>query len=164
MYHYGVDEEDAVDFVNILKINRNSILIADSDKTSATTKLKPRLKRIIEMSQDIVPKQNFWITKVKEIENYIPVESLRRLFGKDNLELVGQYEIFHSETKDCYWKHSPKKSFDKVKFATEVIATYPNDRDEAMEWLNLYDLKEKMISFCKIIRSLNHEHEKTRIG
>ena len=160
--HHGVDETDTVnaDFVNILKINRNFILIADSDKTSATSRLKPRLKQIVEMSKDIVPKQNVWITKVKEIENYIPVESSRRLFGKDNLEPIKQHEIFHSETKECYWKHSPKKTFDKVKFASEVIATYPKDRDEAMKWLNQYDLNDKMVSFCKIIRSWNHEHEK----
>ena len=159
--HYEANATDGInsDFIDVLKINRNCILIADSDRTSANDELKPRLKNFVEKSEVIIPRENIWITECKEIENYIPVESAQLLFGKDNLKPIEQYGIFYSDTdkRQCYWKHSPNKTFNKVDFAAKVIATYPSDRTEAKKWLDLHDLHEKMTQICSIITAWNRE-------
>ena len=158
--HHGIETIDNIDadFINILKINRNFVLIADSDKTSDTDALKPRLKSFIERSKDIISGKSIWITEAKEIENYIPVESVRILFEKDDLKPIRLHEIFYSSTtRKCYWRQSPIKTFDKVSFASKVIATYPEDRAEAKKWLDRCDLIPRMEQICRIISTWNRE-------
>lgn len=80
LYHLTADEENLEDAVSILKINRNCILLMDSDKKLSSSKLgstKVRIKKEIEAIGGVA-----WITKGREIENYIPDESIKNLYGK----------------------------------------------------------------------------------
>jgi len=54
-------------------------------------------------------------------------------------------------------KRKTTKTFDEVSFASKVVATYPNDRNEAKKWLDRYDLTAQMVRICSIISAWNQE-------
>jgi len=86
--HLTVDpEEDQL--VNILKLCRNVSLICDRDTDSTEAEILPYKKRIKEEIEKI--EGVFWITKGREIENYIPDEALteayRKLFKDETIEI-----------------------------------------------------------------------------
>jgi len=148
----AVEPAEHGDAINILRVNRNAILIGDSDKTSIDTELKPSLKRIkkeiLEMGGHV------WVTDAKEIENYIPANALEQVFGLKDLPDVGQYQWFHHNSQNSieigYWQKHIGKSFDKVDLAIKVIQhltkEYLKDR---------FDLEQQMGKICMEIKRWN---------
>jgi AAA15 family ATPase/GTPase len=140
-----------VDAVNILRVNRNAILIGDSDKTNPDKPLKPRLEKMKTAMEKMGA--YIWITETKEIENYIPTVALNKIFKKDNLPEIERYEVFHNEDKKDYWhKNGLTGSFDKVEFAHRVVPLLiKDDLDKRFE------LKDKLAEICKIIKKWNKD-------
>jgi putative ATP-dependent endonuclease of the OLD family len=67
-------EPERDDLVNIFSVNRNAIVVMDSDKKSHGDPInatKTRIKTEIERVGGIV-----WITDGREVENYLPVAEL----------------------------------------------------------------------------------------
>lgn len=91
--HLSSDEPDLVqDAVAILKVNKNSAIIIDSDKRNNQTPLNDTKKRIIgevESNGGIA-----WVTKGKEIENYISAGVISNWLDGQVIADVGQYENF----------------------------------------------------------------------
>lgn len=117
--HYSV-EEDAKDLINILLINRNSAIVIDSDKRSHATSLNATKKRVISEFQE--KKLFAWVTKGKEIENYVAYTAINDALG---LELQGQckqYELFPDYIEKVYKNFTNKK----VEFASKVKETIDN--------------------------------------
>jgi len=139
------------DAVNILRVNRNAILIGDSDKTEPSKPLKPRLVKMKTAMEKM--EAYIWITEAKEIENYIPAAVLNKIFKKDNLPDIEKHEIFYHEKEKDYWhENGLTGSFDKVEFAHKVIPHLSiEDLDERFE------LKDRMSKICKIIKNWNED-------
>jgi hypothetical protein len=69
-----VDEESLKEFIDLRALNQNIAIILDSDKDGPRAKLKPavsRLKSDLSDGGGLV-----WITKRREVENYINPELL----------------------------------------------------------------------------------------
>ena len=93
--------------------NQNSAIVIDSDRTSKNKKINETKDRVKKEFGDI---GGFcWITKGKEIENYIPAECIEKKFAV-KAKQVGQYDKFPEYIKKYY------KSFEsnKVSFAKSI--------------------------------------------
>ena len=111
--HYSA-EEDAQDLINILLINRNSAIVMDSDKHSQSASINETKKRV---AKEFADKHLFsWITKGKEIENYLSFEAINAAFSCKLQAQCLKYGLFPEYIETVY-KGFPSK---KVEFANRV--------------------------------------------
>ena len=113
-------EEDIEDLVKLFKVNKNVIVLIDSDKTSkdkVINKTKLRIKSEVESSNNFC-----WITEGKEIENYIPTEILEKIYGIQLKERLEKY-IMIDEFLDKNIRKGEGEKFkrSKIEFARSVI-------------------------------------------
>ena len=150
------NSSDACEAVNIMRINRNAILIGDSDKTSKSSRLKPRLIAIKKAIEDV--DGYVWVTAVKEVENYIPAAILSDIYQKQKLQEIGQYEYFYRNNRKSkklldqgYWqKNRFPETFDKVMLAESVVQRLTKDILS-----NKYDLEKEIKHICRTIEKWN---------
>ena len=133
--HYSTQDDG---FINLLKINKNSYVVMDSDKISMHSRLKGRVKRIKEE----LPRTH-WITLGKEIENYLPSAALTSYFEKD--VQIKQFDLF----SDIYKSNKHIKSFDKVQFAAEIIQDSNYTKESLGKCLDLEQQIKKLITFIQ---------------
>lgn len=104
--HYSA-VEDCDNLINILLINRNSAIIIDSDKRYRSAPINDTKKRI---QQEFESKSLFsWITKGKEIENYLTVNAINLAIDSKLSKQCGQFELFPKYIEDAYKGFSSKK-------------------------------------------------------
>ncbi|WP_122687983.1 ATP-dependent nuclease [Pseudomonas viridiflava] len=72
------------------KINRNFAFICDGDRKSASSPLKPRVAKLI--GEVAGTRAMVWVTRCKEIENYIPKEVFEKVHEVAKLENIGEFE------------------------------------------------------------------------
>ena len=116
-------EDSNRELTNLLRLNSNIAVICDCDLTKKTGKgsdLKDRVQRISEEVAKI-PKALLWITKPKEIENYIPGSVWANVFDKKSVPNPTLTDKFPSNPKTgCFvFDHCGRRSFDKVEFAAK---------------------------------------------
>ena len=133
--HYSTQDDG---FINLLKINKNSYVVMDSDKISMHSRLKGRVKRIKEE----LPRTH-WITLGKEIENYLPSAALTSYFEKD--VQIKQLDLF----PNIYKSNKHIKSFDKVQFAAEIIQNSNYTKENLSKCLDLEQQIKKLITFIR---------------
>lgn len=108
---YALQEQ--TELISILTTNRNAAIIIDSDKRNQQASINSTKKRIVEEFEAL---QMFsWVTKGKEIENYITAATLGEKFEK-NIKQCGKYELFPEYIK-CHYNGFTGK---KVQFACEI--------------------------------------------
>ncbi len=143
------DDESLGDFIRLQDLCRNSAVVIDSDKSNKSTRLKPHAKRILE---EVNSDHTYvWVTKGREIENYVPADSLHAAIQKAHprtyqapLE-TGQYDhAFYF--KDI--KRKTRQDANKTKVA-KLVAEQPAD-------LNILDLKSCIAKLCNRIRAANN--------
>jgi hypothetical protein len=85
-----VNEDEAL---KILRVNRNAIMLMDSDRRKLCQPLNPTKKRIIDEIKCIEGMS--WVTKGKEIENYIPADTIAAYYKRNSLKQVDQFDDFY---------------------------------------------------------------------
>lgn len=149
--HYTADgsenQEEQVDenLIKILKINRNAVIVMDSD----ITEKRPDINKTKERIQEEFKQNNMlcWITVGKEIENYIPCQAINSAYGCD-LSQCGLNKLFPTYIKK---NAITKKEFGKgkVPFASEVVK---HITVEDSTHVPKSDLEQRMTELIKIIR------------
>ncbi|MCM8528136.1 MAG: ATP-binding protein, partial [Lentisphaeraceae bacterium] len=148
--------------INIININRNAILIGDSDRTYKRAPLKGRLAQLQAPMKEIGA--YIWITNAKEIENYLPAEALQKHFKNNSLPKVELYEQFsynpksrktkraRLKPKGYLQKHLKKKTerFDKVDLARGVSQYFTHEN-----LIDSYELNDEMLKIIEVIKSWN---------
>ncbi len=78
-------ETEDKELVNLMRINPNHSIICDSDRIGDgdDQPLKKRVQRIVEEFKDKL--NPLWVTKAKEVENYIPGEVWSKVFDKSDI-------------------------------------------------------------------------------
>ena len=111
--------------INLLKVNRNFVILMDRDDFDNPSELtkwrKEKKEQIITLSKEV--ENMSWLTKEKEIENYLPEIILRK------------YDIFTNN------KLSKTYSANKVGYAKRVV------KDDEFNWNNsksVLDLENKI--------------------
>lgn len=135
---------EAEQYINILTTNRNAAIIIDSDKRSSRSKINSTKTRIQKEFCEI---GGFcWITKGKEIENYLSAPCIEIKYGATGLKNIGQYELFPDYIKR--WD----KNFagHKVSFAKSIseYITIENSKD-------MLDLEKQIKQLYETIQKWN---------
>ena len=140
--HYTI--EGIEDLINILSTNRNAVIVIDSDKRSKQGHINDTKKRIKKEFEE--KGMLCWITKGKEIENYLPFSAINSAYSSKLNANCTQYELF-PEYIDDVCKHFTNK---KVEFAKKV-APYISDNDAS----NILGVKEMIIALTRRIKKWN---------
>lgn len=142
--HYSANEETEKELINIITTNRNAAIVIDSDKRNKMTRLNNTKKRIIEEFDNLG--MFAWVTKGKEIENYISKEAISCITSKEIKNQCQQYELFPEYIEPYYSNFSNKK----VPFANKIkdYITKENSKD-------ILDLKTQIEKLYKNIEKWN---------
>ena len=141
------------DGIAILRLNRNAVILMDSDKKTPDDVINDTKRRIEKEMNEI--SGMVWITDGREIENYIPCETIAQYYNRPKLpplkqfESIAEYicnEIGNDECIDF--------KRDKVGFAAGIcpLLTKESIQDKP-------DLSEKLNLLCQHIRKWNDINE-----
>lgn len=139
--HYTADE--ANELIRILLINRNGLIVMDSDLDNNEDTIRETKQRIKKEFED---KNMFvWVTMGREIENYISSNDLNEVYGENRYQDIGQYERFSE------YISRDENQFDrqKVEFAKSICKYIKN--------LDVFDLKEKLTEVVERIKKWNNK-------
>lgn len=139
--HYTLSDEEYENYLNMLLINKNCFVVMDSDmgKTYTTTDLRDTKQRIILECEE--NGMGYWVTKGKEIENYLTERLLSKITGT-----TVKRDIYQPLDSYCA-EYNPRR---KVLFARKVESDITAEDIEGNE-----DLKEKINTIASTIRKWN---------
>ncbi len=140
------DPDEKNEGIAILRANRNLILLMDSDKDSVEKELNSTKKRILAEIENAHGMA--WVTEGREIENYIPVNALRELYGNQGLMGAKPFTKLPDYLKQATLETT--KDFVKVAFAERILPFLKKD-----DLAKVLDLNEKMTTVCSRIGEWN---------
>ncbi len=144
--HLSAEDTEISDFISLRRLNRYISVIIDSDRSGSRKRINATKKRI---KKEFDKGSGFaWVTKGREIENYIKWEILEKAVKKVHPTVTGLRHKGDYENKLTSVKGA-KKNFtvDKVKVAKEVTK---NSAD-----LDVLDLKSMVKKLVQFIRDAN---------
>lgn len=144
----------ADDVVRLLRVNRNAILIMDSDKRAEQDEINATKIRLVEEVKGFGGMA--WVTFGKEIENYIPMKALRALFPNTAMESLQKHQEVAAFLDDIQTDAGKQFLRKKVLFA-EQISPYLTKESLA----STLDLPERLDQAVRMIRSWNRLGEVT---
>jgi AAA ATPase domain len=89
--HLSADDEAVSDFIRLRELNKNMVILMDSDRENATSDLKPAVQRISKETES--GSGMCWITKGREVENYV-----------SPVLMHGSLKVVHSRSYEKHWK------------------------------------------------------------
>ena len=85
-----IPADEVQEAISAFRVNRNFVFVCDSDRRSSNGRLK---SRVTELLGEVAGTNGYiWITRCKEIENYIPKEAFEAVYGVSGLPQIGEYE------------------------------------------------------------------------
>lgn len=152
--HLTAEDDEVTEFIKLRSLNQNLCVLMDSDKSSSHAKINDTKRRVFEELEKsgALP----WITKGREIENYVPFEVLQGAVHQT------YKERYHSAPEQDryghalhFWPRAPngkrtrklETKVDKVRVAKLVTAS---DMD-----LNVLDLKQNILELVRRIKIAN---------
>jgi hypothetical protein len=140
--HYSAEE--TTELIGILTLNRNAAIVIDSDKKNRNASINDTKIRIVNEFKNY--KMFSWITKGKEVENYLSSNAISLSLEKTVSKQCSQYEDFADYIEPFY------SSFrrEKVSFANRVkqVITKENSKD-------ILDLRKHVIGLFEQIQLWN---------
>lgn len=142
---FDVNEID--ELIKLVNINKNSIIIIDSDITEVgkrINKTKSRIKKEVELNNNLC-----WITKGKEIENYISQKILEERYRKKFIKEFKKYDKINEYLNQEVGEMAGDKFFrSKVEFAKTIAKMMT--KDNMKEILDLDTNMKKVIEKIKL--------------
>jgi putative ATP-dependent endonuclease of OLD family len=141
-------EEYSKSAVSMLRLNKNAAIIMDSDKRKSGDTINNTKARIQEEINQIGGM--VWITDGKEMENYIPSESIAQLFNKSELPVLDKFEdIADYINKNIGATEGNKFEKGKPQFAANICPLLTKDN------INTLDLLNRLEELCNKITEWN---------
>ena len=138
------------DFISVRNLNRNTVIMFDSDKKTPRSHISSTKKRLRDEFNNGAGFA--WITKGREVENYLDIEKLEESIlavHKSARQIVkkGQWENLLK-----YYKRNSQaeKTANKVKVARHYVENNKPD-------LSKLDLDDRLDELCTFIVSINDE-------
>lgn len=134
-------------------VRRYIVVVCDSDRSSKNSGLKDRVRRIRE-EVNKTPAGHPWVTRAREIENYIPGVVLNRALTESSLPDPKQFESFFPR-KRCRHKSYIEKNLSREQLGKMDLAmsSVPHMTRELME--SRFDWNEQMAQIVERIESWN---------
>jgi len=143
------DPEQLNDGVAILRINRNAIIIIDSDKKKSSDRINKTKERIRKEITDIDGLD--WVTSGREIENYIPSAVIAQYYGKKKFKPLGNFDDIAAYLEEnISAQESDKFNRGKVKFAANICSMLTKDSLSGVS-----DLTDQLEKTCNKIKQWN---------
>ena len=159
------DLEDVNNFISLLKISRNTVVMCDSDRGNEKDSLKKAVERIESEFKNSKIQGFHWITDGREVENYLNPDiveeniknihhNVKKIIGKTIYDHVWKYES--SKPKKDPTADKKYSNADKVNLARGIVESEsysPPSEDKFKEITNselensLRDWIKKLISF-----------------
>lgn len=137
------DDDAYKRLVPLRAINRNAIVVIDSDKQAPDESLNASKTRVIEEFEQS-PEIGFaWVTEGYTIENYLPKEILTEAAAKFRRTPL-------RPPTDRYTNPFHKIRIDKARLANEVCAVWPSHADDLPD-----DLRRQVLRCVQAIRQAN---------
>jgi len=147
--HLSADLPELVnESVSILNTNRNAIMLIDSDMKHEDTSINDTKKRIVKEFEEIGSLA--WVTKGKEIENYIPKDIVNSFWTIEDSPQVEQYSSFFEHLDDLSDKEGTRYSAKKPLLAEKLVGLMTKENLSP-----ILDLDKQMNEVCKSIRRWN---------
>jgi predicted ATP-dependent endonuclease of OLD family len=141
------DPNEIDELIKLVNINKNSIILIDSDITEEGKRInqtKARIRKEVELNNNMC-----WITKGKEIENYIPQKILEEKYNKKFKHEFKRYDKINEYLNKEVGELAVDKFFrSKVEFAKSV--TQLMTKDNMKDFLNLDLNMKKVIGTIKL--------------
>ena len=148
--HLSADttDDEERDLIKIFLTNRNAAILIDGDKRTKSGRINNTKKRI----RDEIEKSGgfFWITKGREVENYIPKSAVASYYDLKVDNNVGTYEAFEDYIENIKSNEGTKFVSKKVLFAAK-IGPYLNKKNLC----TMLDFKDKMDNLIVTIQKWN---------
>lgn len=144
--HLTPNDPEVDDFISLRRLNRNMAVLMDSDRKNKRARLGKTKQRIRDEWENDAP--GFaWVTKGREIENYVPSEGM-----KEALAAISQ----RSHVPDAI------NQFDKA-IPSDKSGTPVADKVKVAHWivengklsLEVLDLRKRIGDLCGFIRKAN---------
>jgi hypothetical protein len=156
--HLSASDEAVSDFIKLRDLNRNFAIVLDSDRGEEGADLKPHVQRILD--EMALEEGMVWVTKGREIENYIDGEKLQealrslhpRIYHKSGK--TGPYDhafYFRRLESDNGNRTIECKNGDKVGAASIICSA-----DPTLDDLAVLDLKDRVRELVDKIRKANN--------
>jgi len=143
----AADSGPTADFIELLRINQNAIVVIDRDATTGEAPLRDYKERI----QREIAEGKCWITQGREIENYLLPGLIERFLKTKGPDYSGEVTFQPDERiEDCLARVSPAKPFkyssDKKRYSKELCEVM------TAEDLDCLDLKDWLTRLQEAIR------------
>lgn len=146
--HLTISDAEINELINLLKVNRNSIILIDSDKKSNHSRInntKSRIKKECEDNNIIC-----WITNGREIENYLSINIIKESLNLDSDMLFNKFDDIKNVLNLLEENLGNKFELDKVKYA-KIFTENMN----IANCKNILDLDSNMKKIIKTISDWN---------
>ncbi|QDS97611.1 ATP-dependent nuclease [Adhaeretor mobilis] len=146
--HLTASEPDSTHGIEILRANRRAIIIIDSDKRAQQSRINDTKKRIVEEieSSDGIA----WVTKGREIENYISSIDINAILNRTDAPQVDQYAAFSDYLDGLDDGEGKRFLRQKPLFAERIVPSMT-----ANDSLDILDLRSQLTSICDRIKQWN---------
>nr|WP_319267409.1 AAA family ATPase [uncultured Draconibacterium sp.] len=137
------------DVIPLLKINRNAFVVIDRDGKTINAKLNETKIRI----SSEIGENNYWITKGREIENYLSDETITNW-----LKIKHNYNASFSNMKNQKLEDNILQSNNKIKLKYNLSKTvYSSEITDFIDsnTMDILDLKEKIYQLIEVIKMWN---------
>ncbi len=142
------DPNLVVDYIAILNANRNALIIMDSDKRNRQSRINETKRRIEKEFKAL--NSLCWITKGREIENYIASKCVDEFFDLKGTSQVDQFTKFYNHLETCGVENGIGWATKKPQLAEHLI---PFMTKENMK--GILDIDKQMNEICLTIKRWN---------
>ncbi len=144
--HLTATDDEITDFIDLLRLNRNVVILMDRDKGNKNDTISGTKDRVANEVSKPEHGGLAWITAGREIENYLLPETLATSLEKVHPDWV--FPPTKNEWSCCYQakpckEKGPKRKTDKIRLAREAIKSVHLDRLDLRERVN------EVVSFIK---------------
>ena len=146
--HLTISNAEIDELINLLKVNRNSIILIDSDKKSEHAHINNTKSRIRSECKD----NNImcWITYGREIENYVSTDIISKSLNSNTSIQFNKYDDIKDTLNSLEENLGNKFESDKIKYAKMFTRGMNFDNCK-----NILDLDANMKKVIKIISEWN---------
>lgn len=141
--------EECDSLISILRVNKNAAIVIDSDRRADTNKInstKSRLVLEVEAMQGVA-----WVTNGREIENYIPLSVVNKIYSENEGAAPDKYSSFFD-----FLNTVEQGEGDRCRNSKPVFAEKVTEEFEKGDIANSLDLQDRLEDVCLLIRKWNN--------